>query len=162
MTPHCKRQINYQKRNPEKVKTQAMARRYPHLLIVLYECLHRDRKIENHHPDYSKWRRVYKVCSQCHCLFHPIKGPPNRGLTAMRKEETLKRSQEKRIAFVLAKEEMAKRILDIRKTLGFSQEKFAKEIGLSGYAQVSTWENGHEYPRTNFLRKIENLFSSLP
>lgn len=49
----------------QKNSVRQMACHNPQSLIILYECPH-DLPKENHHPDYSKWKEVWKLCSDCH------------------------------------------------------------------------------------------------
>lgn len=46
---------------------------------------------------------------------------------------------------------------DLRKEKGISQEKLAKEMGVS-FAAINHWENGKREPTLNMLRKISKYF----
>ncbi len=52
---------------------------------------------------------------------------------------------------------IAKRIKELRKLTGISQQKLATDLGLT-QASVGNWENGTRYPKTETLKAIANYF----
>lgn len=152
MSAHSEAVIRYQKKYPQKFTAQQKAQRNPHLLIVLYECLHHGLARENHHPDYAKWRQVFKVCHDCHKIFHPPKD-------ALRSPEDLEKLRhQKTLGRTLATEEMAKRVKYIRSRLALNQSDLGAAIGVS-QTVVSSWEKGICSPRGKYILRAEAFFS---
>jgi ribosome-binding protein aMBF1 (putative translation factor) len=156
MNNHQLRVMAWQKENKEKYKAEQLARCHPQLTMILYECLHRDRKKENHHPDYKKWKKIFRVCAECHAQFHP------RTRTRIKTEERRKRngviSQQKKIARIWGAEEMAQRVRTVRLILDISQDRFANLLGLgiTCHSIVSRWELGKAYPSRKYIERIES------
>jgi transcriptional regulator with XRE-family HTH domain len=53
--------------------------------------------------------------------------------------------------------ELGQRIRDVRQRKGWTQERFAMELGYESGAAVSYWENGLHYPTLWVLRRIEEV-----
>lgn len=53
--------------------------------------------------------------------------------------------------------DMANRLLELRKDLGYSQEKLAESLGVTRQA-VSKWENGQGLPDAGNLLEISKLY----
>jgi transcriptional regulator with XRE-family HTH domain len=152
MSTHSEAVMRYQKRYPQKFSAQQKAQRYPHLLIVLYECLHTKGTKENHHPDYAKWRQVFRVCHDCHKTFHPAKIRDNN-------PEYIEMLRSQRVAGrILATQEMAKRIRYIRSRMVITQSDLGAAIGVS-QTVVSSWEKGICSPRGKYILRAEAFFS---
>ncbi len=55
------------------------------------------------------------------------------------------------------KENISKKIINIQKSTGFSQEQIAKKLGVS-FATVNSWINNRSFPRRSTQEKINTLF----
>lgn len=63
---------DWQKRNPEKGLASRLARYYPELLSIIYECPceTNGNKKHHHHFDYTRPYEVLKLCDRCHIAEH--------------------------------------------------------------------------------------------
>jgi hypothetical protein len=62
--------IEWQKNNPQKVRASQLARYYPDMVSILYECRCENGKKHRHHYDYKKPFDVILLCDQCHMTEH--------------------------------------------------------------------------------------------
>lgn len=70
------RQVNYEKRNPHKIKAKDMAQRKIEVKGLCQKC-HINKAEERHHPDYSKPLEVLLLCKRCHYNIHKEKRDTN-------------------------------------------------------------------------------------
>lgn len=56
----------WQKNNPEKLRAEKLANRYPWLCEIEWTCPHPGRKIK-HHPDFKQPFLIQMLCRKCHC-----------------------------------------------------------------------------------------------
>jgi transcriptional regulator with XRE-family HTH domain len=54
------------------------------------------------------------------------------------------------------KKDVGKRVKELRKALGLTQEQFAAKVGVS-FSTVNRWENGKGKPSPLAMKRIENL-----
>lgn len=56
----------------------------------------------------------------------------------------------------MPKQDIVKRIKELRAAMGLTQEQFAAAVGVT-YATVNRWENGNANPQPLALRRIDEL-----
>ena len=65
---HRRLALDWQKRNPAKTVASRLARQYPELLMIIYECPcdTNGTPKHQHHYDYSRPYEILKLCEACH------------------------------------------------------------------------------------------------